>query len=330
MDSWKTFINNQTIEPLQKENALCALADIGLLFVGGEDASSFLQNQLSNDISHINPELAQLSSFSTAKGRLLAIFRVVQIDEGYILIMPRPVLKGIQQRLQKFILMAKVVLADITDSFASFTFISTPQELSNHEFQSKSINQVYQTDSLISLRLPVSNNDQVRYLVLSNEPSTAIQLWQKLAQKLTINGRQQWNLQEILAGIPTIYPQTSEAFVLQMANLQLIDGVSFKKGCYPGQEIVARMQYLGKLKRRMYLAEIDTGETPLPGTDLCSKGNDRPDNNGKVVDSVRLKDSKSLLLLIAPIDKLEANELKLIGYPNANLQLLKLPYLMAT
>jgi len=329
MQIWTEFLATQQTSPLQQNNALCSLDETGLLYVGGEDASDFLQNQLSNDIRKLNPEQAQLSSLSNAKGRMLGIMRVIQIEGGYLLVLPLSILPAIQQELQKFIIRSRVVLADITDSFARFALVSDiPQALADDIFPNQ-LNQVYQSDSLIALRLQDTGQSQ-RYLLLVNDPQEAIQRWEKLAQNLAINDASSWRLQEILAGVPTLYPDTIGAFVLQMSNLQIIDGVSFKKGCFPGQEVVARMQYLGKLKRRMYLAEMACSDCPQPGDELTRLGADKADGSGRVVDAVAISPGRCMLLFIAQIDKAEAGELLLLKQPSSELTLLPLPYEIPT
>ena len=326
MKAWFEFLSTQTIQPLQSNNALCALNDTGLLYVGGDDATDFLQNQLSNDIRSLTPEHSHLSAFSSAKGRMHGIFRVIQIEGGYLLLMPKSILADIQQKLHRYILMSKVILADISESFASFSFTSDLPGLLDNPVLPAEPGQVYQSDSLISLRLTATNGRQ-RFMLLSNQADEAITLWSQLASQLTINDQDHWRLQEIEAGIPTVYPQTQEAFVIQMSNLQLLDGVSFKKGCYPGQEVVARMQYLGKLKRRMYLAELDCSDCPQPGDDLVTAGADTVDGSGKVVDAVRLADSTHCrMLYIAQIDKAESDQLRLAAQPQASIKRLSLPY----
>jgi folate-binding protein YgfZ len=325
MQVWTEFLAQQKPQALDTQNALCALEQTALLYVGGDDASDFLQNQLSNDITKIDEARSQLSSMSNAKGRMLAIFQVIRIDGGYILIMPRDIIADIAQKLQKFILMSKVVLADITDSFARIGVTTDKAEIISAQDFPDEINAVYQSDSLISLQLPAATGRQ-RYLLLSNDENEAVSLWQKLAQKLAINAETNWRLQQIDAGVPTLYAATSGAFVLQMSNLQLLDGVSFKKGCYPGQEVVARMQYLGKLKRRMYRAQILSSQCPQAGDELCSRGADAPDSSGKVVDAVTLDDDHCALLFIAQIAKADAGELVLCDQPQVELEILPLPY----
>jgi folate-binding protein YgfZ len=154
----------------------------------------------------------------------------------------------------------------------------------------------------------------------------AIATWDKLALQLQVAGYSSWHLSEIKAGIPMIYPQTSEEFVLQMANLGALDGVSFKKGCYPGQEIVARMQYLGKLKRRMFLARIETDCLPLPGDDLVTQGKTVVDGSGKVVDAEFDEEGICHCLYIAQIAKAEAGSLELLKQPETRIENVDLPY----
>ena len=192
-------------------------------------------------------------------------------------------------------------------------------------FSHAEINQVFQSDSLIALRLQAAHG-KFRYLLLINDAQEAIDLWKKLAINLTITDSSSWRLQEILAGIPTVYPSTAGAFVLQMSNLQLIDGVSFKKGCFPGQEVVARMQYLGKLKRRMFLAEMNSPICPEAGDELSSRGSQKGDGSGKIVDAVQVEPARCVFLFIARIDKAEAGELVLVNQPDKDFSLLPLPY----
>ena len=134
-----------------------------------------------------------------------------------------------------------------------------------------------------------------------------------------------WGLLEILTGLPSVYAANSEQFVPQMANLQLVDGVSFKKGCYPGQEIVARMQYLGTLKRRMYLGRIATDEPVLPGASLFSAG-DGEQAAGRVVDAQPHPDGGQAALAVLQISAAEAGDLHLGASDGPAFSLESLPY----
>ncbi len=325
MKAWTDCLATQSHAPLQESNALCALDDHGLLYVGGDDATEFLQNQLSNDITRIGTGRSQLSAFSNAKGRMIGLFRVIPIEGGYLLLMPRSMIASVQEKLQRFVLLSKVILADISNDFALISVTLDVQDAVPGPDWPQDIDAVHQTDTLISVRLPAAEGRR-RWLLLSTDAAEAIALWRRLANEFAVNGPEHWRLQNIDAGIPTLYPETSEAFVLQMANLQLIDGVSFKKGCYPGQEVVARMQYLGKLKRRMYRAEIDSVRAPAPGDELTARDAESSDGSGKVVDAVSLPNGGSRMLFIARIDRAESGDLKLVEQPATEIRLLPLPY----
>jgi hypothetical protein len=184
---------------------------------------------------------------------------------------------------------------------------------------------VLQNDSVISLQLePVG--EQRRFLLMCLSAEEAITLWNEFAGRLQVAGNRALRLSEIRAGIPVIYPETSEEFVLQMANLGVLDAVSFKKGCYPGQEIVARMQYLGKLKRRMFLAQFETDQLPRPGDALVLEGKSEVDGSGMVVDAEFDNQGICHCLYIAQIDRAESDRLRFLAQPEVRLQNRDLPY----
>jgi folate-binding protein YgfZ len=187
------------------------------------------------------------------------------------------------------------------------------------------LNGVHQSDSLISVQIH-GNDGQQRYLMLTNDEDEAIQLVTTLTDKLSLSVGDSWRLQEILSGVPALYPETMQAFVLQMSNLQFLDGVSFKKGCYPGQEVVARMQYLGKLKRRMFLAQIESDQCPVPGDELKSRDAEKKDGAGKVVDAIAVNQNSCVMLFVAQIEKAEAGDLVLLSQPESVINLQPLPY----
>ena len=324
MKQWQDFNARQSGE-LASANFLCDADDIGLILVNGEDARDFLQNQLSNDIALIDESRFQLSSYSTPKGRMLGVFRVVQISNGYILITTRSMVLPLMERLYHFIVRAKVTLADASDYFARIAVQTNQAQILEHPLLAKSPGESLQNDSVISLQLEPLDEQQ-RYLLLCLSGDEAIALWNEFSQHLQIAGFNSWRLSEIKSGIPAIYPETSEEFVLQMANLNLLQAVSFQKGCYPGQEIVARMQYLGTLKRRMFLAQLETGQLPSPGDDLVTAGKSVADGSGKVVDAVFDQNGLCHCLYIAQIAKAEAGSLQLLAQPDTSIRNIDLPY----
>ena len=324
MEDWQAFISSKSSSWVSS-NFICDAGDLGLILVTGDDAEEFLQNQLSNDITHIDESHFQLSSYSTPKGRMLAIFRVVRISNGFILITPHSLVNSLLQRLQMFVIQSKVVLADASSHFFRFAIQSDLSGIIGHSLLSHKTGEVYQDDNLISLRFD-NLGQQSRYLFLCLSPDQAKSLWDEFSRALTVTSFDAWRLAEIESGMPVIYPETSEEFVLQMSNLDLLDGVSFKKGCFPGQEIVARMQYLGKLKRRLFLTRFQTDLCPAPGDELCTSGATTADGSGKIVDAVLDDQGLCHCLFIAQIKKARDNKLCLFSQPQITLSPLELPY----
>lgn len=246
---------------------LCDLSQFGVLKVSGDEAQAFLHNLFSSDVNALTLEYALPSSFNTAKGRTLATFLIWRDPAGFYLHLPLSLLAAIQKKLSMYVLRAKVKIENASDSIVclGLSGANAATLLQKHfaALPQNALNVVHQGDSCL-IRLAAD-----RFQV--NIPAQhAPALWQKLGADTQPAGSPCWDWLNIRAGIPVILPQTQEQFVPQMANLDLIGAVNFKKGCYPGQEIVARMQYLGKNKRRMYLAHVYAETAPQAGAELFS------------------------------------------------------------
>ncbi|HYD60090.1 MAG TPA: folate-binding protein YgfZ [Noviherbaspirillum sp.] len=235
------------------------LTDIGLIAVTGDDAPTFLHNQLTNDVEHLGASEARLAGYCSPKGRLLATFIMWKRDAAIMLQLPKQIQPAVQKRLQMFVLRSKAKLADVTGEYALLGLGGQgAAEALKKWFPDLPAAPFAKTDTEHGtlIRLPDAFNAP-RYQ-WSMPAALAEQAWPELAARLATAGTGLWRLAEIQAGIPLVTQATQEQFVPQMVNYELIGGVNFKKGCYPGQEIVARSQYLGKLKRRMLLASVDT------------------------------------------------------------------------
>lgn len=319
---WLNYINKELENApsySESDEYLCPAEHLGLIHVEGDDALVFLQNQFSNDIAKIDDNTCQLNSYSNHKGRMFSIFYVLKHNDGFLLILPKSQIEFMLQRLQMFVIMAKVTLTDISEQWAKIAYQS--QSIANNDLVES--NQINQNNGSLYLRLNPNNPNRV--LVLTPFSSSQ-SIWSKYKEKLCICTSNTWQLSEINEGIPSLNPETSEAFVLQMTNLQLLNGVNFKKGCFPGQEIVARTKYLGKAKRRMYLASVETSTKPLAKDELCELSSDKADNSGKIVNSAQADNNHYHFLFVGNIEKAEANSLKLLNQPNAKLIIKKLPY----
>ena len=268
----------------QEGTVLCDLSHFGVLRVSGEDAESFLQNLLSNNIREVTASRAQLSSFNNAKGRMLASFLIWREGGGdYLLQLPLALAEPIRKRLSMYVLRAKVKITDASNDTVCLGVAG------------KAAATLLQAHFPVLPQQPweVTQSDEAAILCRSAQRyqiATSVEraraLWQALQPAATAAGANCWDWLDIRAGIPFILPATQEAFVPQMVNFEVIGGVNFKKGCYPGQEVVARMHYLGKPKRRMYLARVMTDEAIQAGDELFS-ANQADQACGKVVQAAR-------------------------------------------
>jgi len=313
------------IDRLDGKGAMCVLDHLGCIRAAGADAQSFLQSQLSNDINLLQDAQAQLSAYCNPKGRMLAQFLILPDQQDYLLLLPKSILEATLKRLRMFILRSQVTLTDVSDEIISIGLVghdvaqSVPGAVS---LPAEDYRLTQTPDDLIA-KLPAP---WPRYLLLCS-PKQATSFWQQASTQLLATDQHLWHWLDILAGLPSIWPQTVEEFVPQMLNLELINGVNFKKGCYPGQEIVARMHYLGKPKRRMYRLTLETGPLPAPGTDIYEAQGDGQ-SAGKIV-LAEAGPSETQCLAVIKTDK--ANTSLRLGAPDGpELAMLSLPYSVET
>jgi folate-binding protein YgfZ len=261
---------------------IAKLETYGLLNVAGDDARVFLHAQLTNDVENLAPGQARYAGWCTAKGRLLATFLVVPHSGGFLLQLSLDLVPAVLKRLSMFVLRSKVKITDASGQWAQYgVWAPGGNPLS-----------VSESDGAISIGI-----DAGRQLVLAPEG--------RFAPNAPAGD---WALAEIRAGRALIAQATQDQFVPQMVNLELSGGVDFKKGCYPGQEIVARSQYRGTVKRRMVRLK---GAALTPGQELFSDGQ----SSGTVVNAAG---DESLAVL--PVSVIEAKSLP------APLEILPLPY----
>lgn len=243
------------------------LTHTGLLQAEGEDAAVFLHNLLSNDIKKLPLHGAQYSSFNSAKGRMLASFTIWRDNQGYLLQLSADLLAAIHKKLGMFIMRSKLRLHDLTPNVA---LIGLSGASAATALDAAGLALPPEVMTVSQGGVQVIRIDASR-VVLAVPVAQAADIWKKLAASgAQPAGTAAWQWLDIQAGIPLITAATQDEFVAQMLNFELIGGVNFQKGCYPGQEIVARTQYLGKLKKRMYLAHIDGDSAPAAGSDLFS------------------------------------------------------------
>lgn len=278
----------QELSDAAHATVLAPLPRYGVIDCRGEEARSFLHNQLTSDINHLAADGVQHAAWCTAKGRMLASFLIWRTEEGYRLALAAELLEGILKRLKMYVLRAKVTLSDVSDS-CLLVGVSGPQAAA-----------ALQSVGLPAPATPMTQQGGVlrldaKRLIAALPSESFATAWASLAQQARPVGEPVWRWLDIEAALPVITAATQEEFVPQMADFEKIGGVSFHKGCYPGQEIVARAQYLGKIKRHLFRVESDTAMQA--GEDLYSPSN--PDQAcGKIVSTALAPHGKFAALAV--------------------------------
>lgn len=304
---------------------LTDLSFTGLIAIRGDDAEQFLQGQFTNDIRNVDDKQTQLSGYCSPKGRLLSNFLIFRHQDSYFLRLPKALIEETVKRLKMFVLMSKVIIEDISESqiHIGYSGPNAEKELSDQlgDVPTEHFSSCHK-DELTIIRLPGKNP---RFEILG-PMEKIIELWEALDVRGTPVGPEVWSWLSIQNGLPLITPPTVDTFVPQMINMQLINGVSFKKGCYTGQEIVARMQYLGKLKRRMYLAHVDCMERPNEGDSLFSASSRSGQGTGKIVNVSASPDGGFDLLAVIEISAVKSDTIHLTERSGPELGFMDLPY----
>ena len=306
------------LQAAQSGTILADLSYLGVISISGEDSQTFLQGQTTNDV-RLPLDRAQHNSLCTPKGRMLASFLLWRNDDGYALQLPAELQAGIQKRLTMYVLRAKVKVRDASGESVRIGVAGVNAE--------KLMQQAFGT--LPTDVLAVAQHDKGTIVRLGptrfEVVSTAEQgpaLWDKLGKETTPAGSACWEWLGIQAGIPAILPRTQEQFTPQMANFEALGGVSFNKGCYTGQEVVARTQYLGKVKRRLFLAHIDSENLPQPGDELFGT----EQTAGMVVNAQAAPGGGFDLLAVIPTGSVESGEIRYKTPEGPALKILPLPY----
>ena len=298
---------------------LCPLDSLGILHVAGADAGAFLHGQLTQRVDGLGETATTLAAWCNAKGRARALLRVVPADSGFMLIADADLLRAIQPQLQMFILRSQVALTDLTGSDGLLGLAGPTAEALLTE-AAGSLPQrpdaMTRAGDLHIIALPGERG--LRYWLLAPTEQLAT-FRERFAGALTEADEAFWRLQDIRVGLPAISLATRESIIPTMLNLEPLGGINYDKGCYPGQEVIARMHYRGQLKRRLYRAAV-AGEPPAAGAVVADADGAEA---GSVVNSAVAPGGGSELLAVLRIERAEAGGLSVDGLA---LELLELPY----
>jgi folate-binding protein YgfZ len=312
----------------------CVVSDLGAGYAWieatGPDAAAFLHAQLSSDVAALGPQRAQLSTYSSPKGRVLATLLLWRFPDGFVLQVPASIAASLVRRLGMFVLRSKVrltvserwVVLGLTGTGAAQALTAASAELPESDFAlvPATAGRAPQTHEAL-LRLPGS-----RYQWIFADAARASELWQRMRSAGVRAGiGAAWRRATIRSGIAEVVAETQDQFVLQMLNYELLGSVSFTKGCYPGQEIVARTQYRGEIKRRTLLLHARIGSAPAPGAPVYALSS--PEQPiGTVLGAAAAPGDGFDLLACVHLDLAAGGELRLNAIDGPLLERLELPY----
>jgi folate-binding protein YgfZ len=302
--------------------AFMPLTQFGVIDVKGEEAATFLHTQLTNDVQHLDASTARLAGYCSPKGRLLASFLMWRTGDGVRLLISHDVQAPVQKRLSMFVLRAKAKLSDATPEVGAIGFAGDVRAALSGIFDAlpDGVHVKVEGPHGALIRVPDAAH-RARFLWVGPKADIEGQL-PKLEEKLTRASASMWDWLDIHAGEPRITQATSEQFVPQMVNFDVLGGVNFKKGCYPGQEIVARSQYRGTIKRRTALAHAQSAQ---PGDEVFHS-DDAGQPCGMVINAAPAQDGGVDCLVEMKLTALDNGAVHVGSSDGPALAFLPLPY----
>jgi hypothetical protein len=311
------------LEAARSGSILADLSHLGALEFSGSDSQAFLNAQLSCDVGAMIVGTNACGGYCSPKGRLLADFLLWRTASAFRMILTRGIAEPIRKRLAMYVLRSKVQITDRSGELVLLGVAGTavPQALGSlfGRLPEGSQGVLGDNSSADLIALPGG-----RYLIAARADA-APGIWSALAGTLTPVGTACWEWIDIRNGFPWIAAPTQDHFVPQMVNLELLGGVNFHKGCYPGQEIVARTQYLGQPKRRLFLAGASIDSLPSPGDELFS--DDLPGQaTGMVLNAARSPGGGVDLLAVVQVESRNSSIVHLDSPAGPVLRFHELPY----
>jgi folate-binding protein YgfZ len=291
-----SFMNTRLETPVY-----CDLSELSIARISGDDAQRFLQGQLSNDITHLSTDSAhQTSAYCNPKGRMLALFHVLFIDGDYLLVAPHAILDKVLPRLKMFVMRSAVEITPRDKLF--LTGLLAPG------ITDEKITEINATGTHVIRHI----NDHDRYFLLHNE---------KIDNGL--KSGTEWNRLDIEQNLPQIFIESYEELIPQSVNLDVVGGVNFKKGCFPGQEIIARVKYRGKPKSRMIGVKLPGNAAVEVGAPVYIEERDR--SAGTVINTAHEGDSV-LLSINVPVTYINEGSIYLDEDKTIRLERISSPY----
>jgi hypothetical protein len=321
-DDWKNFLQAEQAGfddfelqgfslDMEADSRLCALSHLAVMSVGGEDAGTFLQGQVTCNINELTETKSSLCALCNPKGRVISTFLIIKTNTEFLIVLPAELLEKMLKHLRVYVLRSKVVLTDCSETLCLLGLSKSEPE---------AVGTLFSTAQQSTIRVNLGNRE-----MLVARPEQAVMQWMILiAEGYRPTTLGFWRYLDIMAGLPWLTLETSEAFIPQMLNLDKLRGISFNKGCYTGQEVVARTHYLGKVRRAMLLAECETSNPPQPNAIIIDDNRIQESNNdgelssGRVIQAV-CQGTRCWMLVVITVSNVGQYRLRLTDWTKLNL-----------
>jgi tRNA-modifying protein YgfZ len=311
---------NDTLKEIFGETSqIMDLSHLGILRVSGDGAKKLLQGQLTCDLEEVSENQTRLGAYCLPQGRMISLFRIFQWQQDYYLQMAAEIVPATLATLKKYAVFFKVILTDASAALSRFSYSGVQAEAELQKVFSTlpgGPDSAVVCDNTLILRMagelphyelicPVAEGNALHEKLLATAKSAPVDIWKYL---------------NLTAGIPDLYTATTGKLLPHDVNLPRLNGVSFNKGCYTGQEIVARMHYRGNLKKQMYRGRVNSAVQPLPGADIFN-----PAACGMIIDSCRETADTYQILFLTDKNSIENEQLFADFAKISPIELLTLP-----
>lgn len=281
------------VQSTQRQPVKFGLLSLGVVSFAGEDAQSFVNAQFTTNCLEITPAHGQFSAWCDPKGRVMYLFVLYRDDERFYAILPKAQIRNFVSRLRMYVLRAEVQIEDLSETVAVFGLSG---ESTRAERNAGPLLRPWDCGNEAGSVLIRYGPGAPRFLLVGPD-ATAIERWQAL--QLPTHGEDIWNALDICDGLPRLDETSAGKFLPQNLNLDVLDAVSFAKGCYPGQEIIARLKYRGTVKQRLLAATMESDMVPDAGTAVDAPARDG--NVGHVVSAQRLNAKRSVISAVVDV-----------------------------
>lgn len=302
--------DNSVQNPGNADSMVADLSHYGLIEVAGPDAQKFLASLFTGEVRQVNATQGQFTSWCDGKGRIIATFWLLMRSDAYYILLASDLLASTLSGLKRFLLRSKATITDkstdlVRIGFSGSGLLQNATTLLGSELPTIAGATVDINGCNV---MALAGSEPLRWIALG-EFSEIKNLWQILSSVSQPVGLKTWELLDIKTGIAIIRQETSGEFIPQMLNLEALGGLSFTKGCYPGQEVVARLQYRGQLKRRLFKATLETDQLPLAGERLFSP--DSTESVGQIISAAPLETGGVAVQAVVVIDQQAAGNIHL-------------------